>query len=247
MRPMKFGVGQPVRRLEDKRFITGAGRYTSDIMPDKALHAIVLRSPHAHANFKIGDLATARGIKGVRLILTADDIAHLGDLPCKGLIQTLDGTPVKPTPHPILARGTVRHVGEPVAFIVADTVDIARDAAEAIAVDYATLPAVTGIAEATAPGAPQVWADRPGNIAFVAQQGDKARTDAAFARAASTVSMTIVNNRLVSSYMETRAAVGEYDPGTKRYTLTLGSQGSHGVRDLLCKNIFNIDTSRMRS
>jgi aerobic carbon-monoxide dehydrogenase large subunit len=246
MRPMKFGVGQPIRRLEDQRFITGAGRYTSDLIPANALHGFVLRSPHAHASFRFTDLATARAIKGVKLILTHEDIAHLGDLPCKGLIQTTDGTPVKPTPHPILAKGTVRHVGEAVAFIVADTVNKARDAAEAIGIDYTVLPAITGIAAATAKGAPQVWPDRPGNIAFTAEQGNKARTDAAFAKAASTVSMTIVNNRLVSSYMETRAAIAEYDTKTKRFTLTLGSQGSHGVRDLLCNSVFKIDPSRMR-
>jgi carbon-monoxide dehydrogenase large subunit len=243
---MKFGVGQPIRRLEDQRFITGTGRYTSDLIPAKALHGFVLRSPHAHASFRFTDLSAARAIKGVRLILTHEDIGHLGDLPCKGLIQTIEGVPVKPTPRPILAKGTVRHVGEAVAFIVADTVNTARDAAEAIGIDYTVLPAITGIAEATAKGAPQVWPDRPGNVAFTAEQGNKARTDAAFAKAASTVSMTIVNNRLVSSYMETRAAIGEYDAKSKRFTLTLGSQGSHGVRDLLCNSVFKIDPSRMR-
>lgn len=246
MRPMKFGMGQPVRRLEDKRFITGQGRYTADFLPEKCLHAVVLRSPHAHAAFRFTDLETARSMKGVKLVLTHAEVAHLGDLPCKGLIQTSDGTPVKPTPHPVLADGTVRYVGEPVAFIVADSVERARDAAEAIGIDYEPRPAVTGIAAAITPGAPQVWPDRAGNIAFVAQQGDKARTDAAFAKAVRTVSLTIVNNRLVSSYMETRAALGEYDTATKRYTLTLGSQGSHGVRDLLCKSVLNIDTSRLR-
>lgn len=246
MRPMKFGMGQPVHRLEDKRFITGAGRYTADLLPEKCLHALVLRSPHAHATFRFTDLETARAMKGVKLVLTHAEIGHLGDLPCKGLIQTIDDTPVKPTPHPVLANGTVRHVGEPVAFIVAETIDRARDAAEAIGIDYSPLPAVTGLREAVAPGAPQVWPDRAGNIAFVAQQGDKDRADAAFARAARTVSLTIVNNRLVSSYMETRAALGEYDTKTRRYTLTLGSQGSHGVRDLLCDNVLHIEPARLR-
>jgi carbon-monoxide dehydrogenase large subunit len=215
-------------------------------MPGNALQAVVLRSPHAHARFRFTDLEAARAVKGVRLVLTAADIAHLGDLPCKGLIQTVEGAPVQPTPHPVLATDTVRYVGDPIAFVVADTLDAARDGAEAIGVDYAVLPAVTGLAEATKPGAPQVWPDRSGNIAFTAQQGDKAKTDAAFAKAARTVSMTIVNNRLVASYMETRAALGEYDSKTQRYTLTLGSQGSHGVRDLLCKDVFKIAPSRMR-
>ena len=246
MKPMKFGVGQPVRRVEDKRFITGAGRYTSDIVVEKALHAIVVRSPHAHASFAFGDLAAARAMKGVRLILTHEDIAHLGDLPCKGVIMQVDGTMVKPTPHPVLPKDTVRHVGEAIAFVVAETVEQARDAAEAVMVDYVVKPAVTGIENAIAEGAPQVWPDRPGNIAFVAQQGNKDKADAAFAKAAKTVSMTIANNRLVSSYMETRAALAEYDTKTRRYTLTLGSQGSHGVRDLLCNSVFKIDPSRMR-
>ncbi len=246
MKPMKFGVGQPVRRVEDKRFITGAGRYTSDIAADRALHSIVVRSPHAHAGFTFGDLAAARAMKGVKLILTHEDIAHLGDLPCKGVIMQVDGTMVKPTPRPVLPKDTVRHVGEAIAFVVAETVEQARDAAEAVMVDYVVKPAVTGIANAIAKGAPQVWADRPGNIAFVAQQGNKDKADAAFAKAAKTVSMTIANNRLVSSYMETRAALAEYDAKTKRYTLTLGSQGSHGVRDLLCNSVFKIDPSRMR-
>ncbi len=246
MKPMKFGVGQPVRRVEDKRFITGAGRYTSDIAADRALHSIVVRSPHAHAGFTFGDLAVARAMKGVKLILTHEDIAHLGDLPCKGVIMQVDGTMVKPTPRPVLPKDTVRHVGEAIAFVVAETVEQARDAAEAVMVDYVVKPAVTGIANAIAKGAPQVWADRPGNIAFVAQQGNKDKADAAFAKAAKTVSMTIANNRLVSSYMETRAALAEYDAKTKRYTLTLGSQGSHGVRDLLCNSVFKIDPSRMR-
>jgi carbon-monoxide dehydrogenase large subunit len=246
MKPMKFGMGQPMRRVEDQRFITGAGRYTADILPEKTMHAVALRSPHAHASFRFTDLETARAMKGVRLILTHDDVAHLGDLPCKGLIQTIEGAPVKPSPHPVLPKDTVRHVGEAIAFIVADTMERARDAAEAIGVDYDVKPAVTGLREAVKAGAPAVWADRPGNIAFTAQQGDKGRTDAAFANAARTVSLTIVNNRLVSSYMETRAALAEYDTGTKRWTLTLGSQGSHGVRDLLCGSVFKMDPKRLR-
>lgn len=246
MRPMKFGMGQPVRRLEDKRFITGVGRYTSDIMPERTLHAYVLRSPHAHARFRFTDLDAARAMKGVRLILTHAEITHLGDLPCKGLIQTADGSPVKPTPHPVLAADTVRHVGEPIAMVVADTLDRARDAAEAIGVDYDVLPAVSDVPSAIAPGAPLVWPDRAGNVAFVAHQGDREKTEAAFARAARTVSLSIVNNRLVSSYMETRAALAEYDAKTKSWTLTLGSQGSHGVRDLLANYVLKTDPKRLR-
>lgn len=246
MRPMKFGFGQPVRRVEDQRLTTGAGRYTDDTAVEGALHAFVLRSQYAHATFTIRDKDTARGMKGVKLILTGEDVAHLGDLPCKGLIKTLSGEPVTPLPVPVLPMNIVRHVGEAVAFIVAETLDQARDAAEAIEIEWESLPSVTGIEEALAPKAPQIWPDRPGNVAFEAEQGDKAKTDAAFAKADRTVAVTIVNNRLASNYMETRACIAEYDKATKRWTLTLGSQGSHGTRDILAKSILKVDPSRIR-
>lgn len=246
MRPMKFGFGQPVRRVEDQRLTTGAGRYTDDTAVEGALHAFVLRSQYAHATFRIRDKETARRMKGVKLILTGEDVAHLGDLPCKGLIKTISGEPVTPLPVPVLPTDTVRHVGEAVAFIVAETLAQARDAAEAIDIEWTTLPSVTGIEEALSPKAPQLWPDRPGNVAFEAEQGDKAKTDAAFAKADRTVAVTIVNNRLASNYMETRACIAEYDKATKRWTLTLGSQGSHGTRDILAKSILKVDPARIR-
>lgn len=246
MRPMKFGFGQPVRRVEDHRLTTGAGRYTDDTIVEGALHAFVLRSQYAHAKFSIRDKVAARAMKGVRLILTGEDVAHLGGLPCNGLIQTVSGAPVTPMHVPVLPTGIVRHVGEAVAFIVADTLDQARDAAEAIEIDWEALPSVTGISAALDPEAPQVWPDRAGNVAFEAAQGDKEKTDKAFAKAHSTVSATIVNNRLASNFMETRACVAEYDKASKRWTLTLGSQGSHGNRDILAKSIFKVDPARIR-
>ncbi|CAN5242644.1 xanthine dehydrogenase family protein molybdopterin-binding subunit [soil metagenome] len=246
MRPMKFGFGQPVRRVEDQRLTTGTGRYTDDTALEGALHAFVLRSQYAHATFAIRDKDAARAMKGVKLILTGADVSHLGDLPCKGLIKTISGEPVNPLPVPVLPMDTVRHVGEAVAFIVAETLDQARDAAEAIDIEWTALPSVTGIEAALDPKAPQVWPDRPGNVAFEAQQGDKARTDAAFAKADSTVSVTIVNNRLASNYMETRACIAEYDKADKRWTLTLGSQGSHGTRDLIANYVLKVDPKRIR-
>lgn len=177
MRPMKFGVGQPVRRVEDQRLTTGAGRYTDDTAVEGALHAYVLRSPHAHATFRIVDKEAARRLKGVKLILTGEDVADLGDIPCKGVIKTTSGEDVRPTHVPVLPVDTVRHVGEAIAFIVAETLDQARDAAEAIEVEFETLPSITGIAEALAPGAPQVWPDRAGNVAFEAEQGNAEKTE----------------------------------------------------------------------
>jgi carbon-monoxide dehydrogenase large subunit len=243
---MKFGFGQPVRRVEDQRLTTGTGRYTDDIAAEGALHAFVLRSPYAHARFAIADVQTARKMKGVKLILTGADVSQYGDLPCKGHVKTTSGEMSKSLPVPVLPTDTVRHVGEAVAFIVAETLTQARDAAEAIAIDWDPLPAVTGIAEALAEGAPQVWPDRAGNVAFEAEQGDREKTEEAFAKAARTVSLTVVNNRLASNYMETRACIAEYDKAEKRWTLTLGSQGSHGMRDLIATYVLKVDPKRIR-
>ena len=246
MRPMKFGFGQPVRRVEDQRLTTGTGRYTDDIPADGALHAFVLRSPYAHARFAVSDVETARKMKGVKLILTGADVSQYGDLPCKGHVKTTSGKMSESLPVPVLPTDTVRHVGEAVAFIVAETLAQARDAAEPIAIDWDPLPAVTGIAEALEKGAPQVWPDRAGNVAFEAEQGDRERTEKAFAKAARTVSLTVVNNRLASNYMETRACIAEYDKAEKRWTLTLGSQGSHGMRDLIATYVLKVDPKRIR-
>lgn len=246
MRPMKFGVGQPIRRVEDHRLTTGTGRYTDDIAVEGALHGFVLRSQYAHAKFTIRDKDTARAMKGVKLILTGEDVAHLGDIPCKGLIKTVSGKSVEPNPVPVLPTDTVRHVGEAVAFIVAETLGQARDAAEAIDIAWEVLPSITGIAEALDPKAPQVWPGREGNVAFEAEQGNAEKTEKAFAKADRIVSVTIVNNRLASNYMETRACIAEYDKDSKRWTLTLGSQGSHGTRDILADYILKVDPARIR-
>ncbi|MCU4180647.1 xanthine dehydrogenase family protein molybdopterin-binding subunit [Bosea sp. BH3] len=246
MRPMKFGFGQPVRRVEDQRLTTGTGRYTDDIATESALHAFVLRSPHAHARFTVADTDVARGMKGVKMVLTGKDVAHYGDLPCKGHIKTVSGDMSKSLPVPVLPPDTVRHVGEAVAFIVAETLAQARDAAEAIAIDWDPLPAVNGIEDALEKDAPLVWPDRAGNVAFEAEQGNREKTEKAFAKAARTVSLTIVNNRLASNYMETRACIAEYDKADKRWTLTLGSQGSHGMRDLIANYVLKVDPKRIR-
>lgn len=246
MRPMKFGMGQPMRRVEDQRLTTGSGRYTDDTAVEGALHGYVLRSQYAHAKFAIRDKDAASKMKGVKLVLTGEDVAHLGGLPCKGLIASISGEPVEPMPVPVLPLDIVRHVGEAVAFIVAETLDQARDAAEAIDIAWDPLPSVTGIEEALSDGAPLVWPDREGNVAFEAGQGDAEKTEKAFAKADRTISVTVVNNRLASNYMETRACVAEYDKATKRWTLTMGSQGSHNMREILADYILKVDQSRIR-
>jgi len=232
MKPMKFGIGQSTRRVEDKRFITGQGQYTDDIQPKKALYGFVLRSPHAHATFSFGDVEAAKGAPGVALVLTCDDLVHLGDLPCLGVP---DGVEMNLPEYPVLAKGVVRHVGDAVAFVVAETLAQAREAAELIEVHYTALPAVAGIRAAIAADAPQVWPQAAGNIAYHAQMGDKFTCDAAFAKAVKIVKVTVVNNRVVANYMETRAAIGEYDAKAEKYTLTTGSQGVHGMRGTVAK------------
>jgi aerobic carbon-monoxide dehydrogenase large subunit len=240
--PIKFGVGQSVLRKEDDALIRGKGRYTDDVAPQPALHALMLRSPHAHAKFTI-DTARAKGLPGVSVILTAEDVSDLGDLPC---LFNFEVDPFTGTPYPILAKGEARHVGDAVAFVVADTLDHARDAIEAIEVKWSPLPAVTGVVNAVKPGAPQVWPEKPGNILFDVPIGDKKATDAVFAKAHTVAEISIVNPRVVASFMETRAAVCEYDAKADRLTLTVGSQGSHRLRDILCQNVLKIPVEKMR-
>ena len=243
MQPVKFGVGQAVRRKEDDALLRGAGRYVGDHAPPGALHAVVVRSPHAHARFRITDVATARDMPGVRLILTAAEVVDLGPLPCYA--GPPDQKLVVP-PYAILADAEVRHVGDAVAFVVAATLDQARDAAEALAIEWEPLPHVVDAVAALKNDAPRLWPQRPGNVAFEATIGDRAATDQAFANAARTVSLTLVNQRLVTNYLDTRGVVAEYDPAHDRVTLTLSSQGSHAVRDILCDAVLKIDRDKLR-
>ena len=240
---MKFGISQAVTRKEDDAFLRGAGRYVADLVPPGTCRAVVLRSPHAHARRKRLDADAARAMPGVRLILTAEDVAELGPLPCFGIPpgQTID----VPT-YPILAADVVRHVGDAAAFVVADTLDQAKDAAEAIAVEWEPLPHVVDAVEALKPGAPQVWPGRAGNLAFELTLGDQAQTAAAFAQAAQTVALTLVNQRLVTNYLDTRAVLAEYDTASERFTLTLGSQGVHTLQEALAGHVLRIPEDRLR-
>ena len=234
---MKFGIGQPVRRHEDLRLITGRGRYTDDVTLPRITHAFVLRSTVAHAHIKRVDTSAARRMPGVLLVATGEDVRSdgLGDLPCVTPLVNRDGTPRHDTPRPVLALGKVRHVGQPVALIIAETLAAARDAAEAIDVEYEPLPAVTEARDAVAAGAPQLFDQIPGNIVFDwdNDMGDAKATEAAFAQASRVVSLDLVNNRVVVNSMEPRNAIADYDPDSGRSTLYTATQGSHFVRDPL--------------
>jgi carbon-monoxide dehydrogenase large subunit len=243
MPPTKFGIGRPVTRKEDDALLRGAGCYVADHAPTGLLHAVVLRSPHAHARLRIVDLAKAKGMPGVALVLTGADTATLGDLPCQGEVP---GTKLAAAPYPILARDEVRHVGDAVAFVVADTLDRARDAAEAITVEWEALPPAIGAAAALEAGAPLVWPAMRSNLCFEVALGDRDQTARAFAKAARTVSLTLVNQRVVANYLDTRGVIAEYDAGRDRLTLTLSSQGSHAIRDVLCDAVLKIKPEQMR-
>jgi carbon-monoxide dehydrogenase large subunit len=178
---------------------------------------------------------------GVRLVLTSADISALGPLPTPGVLADVDN---KVPDYPVLAKDVVRHVGDAIAFVVADSLDQAKDAAEALAVDWHEWPHVVGAVTALMPGAPKVWADRPGNLAFETEAGDARATQEAFAKAARVVELTIVNQRLVTNYLDTRGVVAEYDGD--RYTLTLGSQGSHVIRDIIGGAVMKLPPDKMR-
>src|SRR6201987_1088939 len=241
MQTIKFGFGQSVLRKEDDPLLRGVGRYVADIAPRETLEAVVLRSPHAHARFQI-DAAQARAMPGVKLVITGAEIDDLGLWPCA---VELPNASLNVPPYPILARNEVRHVGDAIAFIVADTRERAKDAAEAITVNWEALPHVTGTAETLMPDAPLVWAEHKDNVVFDISLGDKAATEQAFAEAAKIVSLTLINQRVVANYLDTRGVVAEYDLADDRLTLTLSSQGPHAIRDVLLQ-VLKLPAEKLR-
>ncbi|MEM9222559.1 MAG: xanthine dehydrogenase family protein molybdopterin-binding subunit [Pseudomonadota bacterium] len=231
----KFGVGARALRVEDPAFITGRGRYTDDVQPEGTLAAAFVRSPIAAGTYQITDTAAARAAPGVHLVLTHEDVKDLKPLPCRAALPQVDGSPTAVPPRPALADGRVHHVGVPIAMVVAETQALANDAAELIEVDWQSEPAVTDTAAALDDGAPLVWPDTGSNLAFLYAHGNEDDTDAAFAAAATVAKVTLVNNRLVANYMETRTCIGEFDGETGRYKLTAGTQGGHGMIDVLAE------------
>ena len=228
------GIGAPVRRKEDQRFITGKGRYTDDLTRPGQAHAYFVRSPHAHAEIVKIDKAAAEAMPGVLAVLTGDDLAadNIGGLICGWMIHSKDGSPMKAGAHPALAQGKVRYVGDHVAVVVAETLAQARDAAEAVEVDYKPLPAIADTA--TARSSKVVVHDvAPDNTVYEWHLGDKDATEAAFKKAKHVTTLDITNNRLIPNPIETRAAIGEYDMGTDNYTLYTTSQNPHVARLVL--------------
>jgi carbon-monoxide dehydrogenase large subunit len=242
----KFGMGASVLRVEDAAFITGRGCYTDDIAPEGCLHGYVLRSQIPNGSFTIGSVEAARAAPGVHLVLTGADTAHLGDLVTTSMQKQPDGSKAPVRGIPILCRERVSYVGDAIAFIVADSRSLAQDAAELIEVEYQDEEAVAATAAALSDDAPVVWPELGSNRACVYELGDRARTEAAFGKAAHVTRIEFVNNRLVVNYMEPRSAIGDWRVGEDRFQLTTGSQGVHSMRNILTKEVFGIERDKLR-
>ncbi len=237
-----------VRRVEDERLLTGNGRFAADQAPPDSLYAQFLRSPHAHARITGLDSADARKAAGVIAVFTAEDLERdgVGALPCGWRISGSDGTPMVTPPHYPLAKDRVRHVGDPVALVIAETKKQAEDAAEMIAADFDPLEAVVDAAEAVRPDAVQIWEEAPRNLSCAWEIGDDGAVEIAFEKAAQIVPIELRNNRLVANPMEPRSIVASYDAGSRRYKLITCSQNPHSARAALANHILRIPENRLQ-
>jgi carbon-monoxide dehydrogenase large subunit len=245
---MRFGIGQPVTRKEDPRFLTGRGRYVADIDLVRQAHAVFIFSAHAHARIRSIDKAAAEGLPGVYAVLTGTEWAAdgLGTLDPEMMAEDMGGPKGYRTKRPPLAIDRVRYVGERVAVVIAATEALARDAAELVAVDYDILPAVARAEDAVRPGAPLVHDGAANNTSFTMRMGNTEAVDAAFASAHHTASLALYNNRVTAVTMEPRGCIADYDPGTRRYTLYTSTQNVHGIRQILAQQILHIPESHIR-
>jgi carbon-monoxide dehydrogenase large subunit len=240
-------LGRSINRLEDERFLRGRGRYIADLAAPDALHGVVVRSAHAHARIVAVRAETARQMPGVAAVLTGTELASddIGPLPCA--VTGIPGaTPLVVPPCHALARDIVRYVGEPVAFVVAESAESARDAADSIIVDYAPLQPVISIADAVLPGAPPIWPEAGNNIAFQFNRGEIGPVEAAIRGAAHVVECELINNRVVAAPLETRGAIGAFDASSGRLHLTVSAAGAHAIRDLLANGVFRIPRENLR-
>ncbi len=244
---MKFGIGQPVTRVEDPRFITGRGRFVDDFDLPRQCHAVLIMSPHAHARIKRIDTGKAKAAPGVLAVLTGADMLadKLGGL-APPMPEDMGGPKGFRTLRTILATGKVRAVGDRVAFVVAETQAQARDAAELVEVDYEPLPAVIDAEDAVKPGAPAVWDEKPDNVSFALMMGNKDATDAAFAGAKHVVSLKVRNTRITANSIEPRASIGQYHPDADNYTLYSTSQNPHGTRSAVAGQVLKIPETKLR-
>ena len=244
----EFAVGQGVPRFEDPRLVTGRGAYVDDVVLPRMAFGHVLRSQHAHARIRSIDTRRAKAAAGVLCILTGADwqASGFGDLPSASGMKRRDGRPMYQPPYPALVRDRVRWVGDCVAFVVAETLNQAKDAAELIEVDYEPLPVVAATAAALEPDAPRVWDDCPDNICFVQLMGDRDATEAAFRRADHVVGGRLLVNRVTAAPMEPRGCVGSYDAAEDHYTIYTGLQRAFGYRSDLAQRVLKVPESKLR-
>ena len=244
----EFALGQPVPRFEDPRLLRGGGRYVDDMVLPRMAFGHVLRSPHAHARIRSIDATAAKAVPGVHAVLTGSDweASGWGDLPSAAGNKRRDGAPAYRPRYPALVKDRVRWVGDYVAFVVAETTHQAADAAELIAVEYEPLPAIVSTAAAMEPRAARVWDASPDNISFVYLEGDKAATDAAFARAAHVVRHEFVINRVTAATMEPRGCIGDYNAAADHYTIYTTLQRTHAYRSELARQILKVPESKVR-
>ncbi len=242
------GIGASVRRKEDQRFLNGKGNYTDDINRPGQTFASIKRSDRPHAKILSIDTTAAKAAPGVLAVFTGADLdaEEIGGLPCGWQIHNKDGSPMAEPKHPVLAVGKVRHVGDPIAVVIAETRQQAKDAAELLVIELEDLPAVAGVRDAIAPNAAAVHDDAPGNICYDWHIGDKAMVDAAFATAHKIVRLDLLNNRLIPNAMEPRAAVGEFDVNSGDYTLYTTSQNPHVIRLLMGAFVLHIPENKLR-
>jgi len=244
----KFGIGQGVRREEDPRLLTGRGYYVNDVNLPKQAYTHILRSPHAHADIRSIDTTAAKAAPGVLAVFIGADVVADGlgfpGMPAKW--KRPDGQPMKYRPQPPLATDRVRYVGDPVAMVIAETINQARDAAELIDIDFNMLPSITDTAQTVEADAPLVWDDYPDNISGMFQSGDADAADAALSGAAHVIKRRFVISRVFANYMEPRGAIGDYDPREDRYTLYADVQYPHRVRQVLAEKIFRIPEQNIR-
>jgi carbon-monoxide dehydrogenase large subunit len=245
----RFGIGQPVRRVEDQRFLTGRSRYVDDIRLPRMLHGAVVMSPHPHARIRGIDATQALALPGVACVLTGEDARSegLGGIPPLFMPEDMGGPKGYRTFRPLLEASKARYVGDRIAFVVAESPELARIAAERVEVDYEPLPAVVGVEDAAKEGAPRVWDDNAmGNLAFPLMMGNKEATDAAFAAAKHVVSVRLYNNRVTANTLEPRAAIGDYNAADDAFTLYTSSQNPHGARSVVAGAVFRMPETRLR-
>jgi aerobic carbon-monoxide dehydrogenase large subunit len=244
----KFGVGQPLRRFEDQRLLTGRGRFQDDVAVPRQAYAVFVRSPHAHAKIRAVDTSAAATAPGVLAVYTGIDYRDDGLAMPKAAMprKKADGSPAFAPPRPAIAIDRVRYVGDTVAMVVAESLDEAKDAAELVEVDYEPLPAVTSVAAAAMPEAPQLWDDNPDNISHSYERGDRRATEAAFASAARIVKRRYVVSRVHAQYIEPRGSLGAYEAAEDRFTLYADVNYPHRVRNMLAQMVFRVPESKVR-